>query len=164
MHSRSRRFFSPPAIPAKRPRPRRSRSPSPRSSNTPRHRASSSTARWPGSTMWHRRQTPCAMPPTASPRLEQLGFARRLGRPHRGGLRGTRAQHGRIRPLRQRQPVRHVVRTGHRVGVAGRQRGRSAQRYVVRTAGQRIRQRRNDPRLQDHLYPPRGGGRPGSLE
>lgn len=42
--------------------------------------------------------------------------------------------------------------------------GRSAQRYVVRTAGQRIRQRRNDPRLQDHLYPPRGGGRPGSLE
>lgn len=30
--------------------------------------------------------------------------------------------------------------------------------------GQRIRQRRNDPRLQDHLYPPRGGGRPGSLE
>ena len=96
--------------------------------------------------------------------LEQLGFARRLGRPHRGGLRGTRAQHGRIRPLRQRQPVRHVVRTGHRVGVAGRQRGRSAQRYVVRTAGQRIRQRRNDPRLQDHLYPPRGGGRPGSLE
>lgn len=46
-----------------------------------------------------------------------------------------RAQHGRIRPLRQRQPVRHVVRTGHRVGVAGRQRGRSAQRYVVRTRG-----------------------------
>ena len=26
----------------------------------------------------------------------------------------NRAQHGRIRPLRQRQPVRHVVRTGHR--------------------------------------------------
>lgn len=77
MHSRSRRFFSPPAIPAKRPRPRRSRSPSPRSSNTPRHRASSSTARWPGSTMWHRRQTPCAMPPTASPRT--TGFRSAAG-------------------------------------------------------------------------------------
>ena len=42
-----------------------------------RHRASSSTARWPGSTMWHRRQTPCAMPPTASPRT--TGFRSAAG-------------------------------------------------------------------------------------
>ena len=77
MHSRSRRFFSPPAIPAKRPRPHRFRSPSPRSSNTPRHRASSSTARWPSSTMWHRRQTHAAMLRTASLRI--TGFRSAAG-------------------------------------------------------------------------------------